>query len=169
MNFILRKWEVGDINNLVKHANNYNVSRYLTDAFPYPYTFEDGQQYLEFISKDNPTKAFAIDVDGETIGAIGLFPQTDIHRKNAELGYWLSEQYWGQGIMVRAIKEITEYGFNTFDIIRIFARPFSINIQSQKVLQKAGFVKEGTFQKTIYKNGEYMDEIYFSLYKSDIK
>ena len=166
MNFTLREWRIEDIENLVKHGNNYNVAQYLTDAFPYPYTFEDGQQYLEFISKDNPTKVFAIDIDGETVGSVGIFPQSGIHRKNAELGYWLSEQYWGQGIMVKAI---IEYGFKTFDITRIFARPFSINIQSQRVLQKAGFVKEAIFQKTVFKNGEYIDEIYFSISKSQTK
>lgn len=169
MNFTLREWRAEDLDNLVKHANNYKVARYLTDAFPYPYTSKDGQQYLEFISTDNPAKVFAIDVDGEAIGCIGIFPQSDIHRKNAEMGYWLSEQYWGRGIMVKAIKEIVKYGFNTFDIIRIFARPFNVNIQSQRVLQKAGFVKEAVFQKTVFKNGEYVDEIYFSIYKSQTK
>lgn len=161
MNFILRRWELQDLGSLVKHANNYKIARYLTDTFPYPYTLDDGLHYIKLVSEETPIRAFAIDVNGEAVGSIGIFPQSDIHKKNAELGYWLSEQYWGQEIMVKAVQEIVEYGFNTFDITRIFARPFSVNIPLQRVLQKAGFVKEATFEKTIFKNGEYIDEIYY--------
>lgn len=160
----LRKWEPTDVKNLVKHANNYKIARYLTDDFPFPYTTEAGKGYIQFVSEDNPTKVFAIDIDGEAVGSIGIFPQSGIHRKNAEIGYWLSEEYWGHRIMVKAIKKIVEYGFNTFDITRIFARPFNINMQSQKVLQKAGFIEEATFRKSVFKNEEYFDEIFFCIY-----
>jgi len=168
MDLKLRQWVPDDIDNLVKHANNYNIGRFLTDAFPHPYTFEDGRQFIELVSNDDPVKVFAIDIDGEAVGSIGLFPQSDVHKKNAELGYWLSEEYWGQGIMPKAIKEMVEYGFKTFDITRIFARPFGTNTQSQKVLQKAGFTKEATFKKALIKENKFLDEIYFSIYKPDI-
>lgn len=169
MNVKLRTWRLSDAAGIVKHANNYNVAQYLTDDFPFPYTFEDAVLYIGSVSGNDPVKVFAIDVDGEAVGSIGIFPQAGIYRKNAEIGYWLSEEYWGRGIMLKAIKEIVRYGFNTFDITRIFARPFAINIQSQKVLQKAGFVKEATFQKSVFKNNEYMDEVYFSVCRSSDK
>ena len=88
---------------------------------------------------------FAIDVNGEAVGGIGLHPQTDIHRKNAELGYWLAEPFWGKGIVSKAILEIIEFGFKTYDIDRIFARPFGTNAASQKVLEKN--VKQFQLQK----------------------
>lgn len=96
------------------------------------------------------------------MGSIGIFPQSDIHEKNAEMGYWLSEKYWGLGIMPRAIQEMVEYGFKTFDITRIFARPFSTNRGSQRVLEKAGFELEAKLKKAIYKDGEYLDEWIYS-------
>ena len=65
--------------------------------------------------------------------------------------------------MVRAVNEIVAYGFKTFDITRIYARVYSMNTQSQRVLQKSGFVEEATFKNTILKNGEYMDEIYYGI------
>ena len=161
MDIKLRKWNEADLDNLVKYANNYDVAKWLTNGFPHPYTQEDGKAYLSMIAKDNPTKVFAIDVNGEAVGSIGIFPQADIHEKNAEIGYWLAENYWGQGIMSKAIQKIVEYGFQTFDIVRVFARPFSTNLKSQRVLEKAGFVLEARLKKALFKNEEFMDELIY--------
>ena len=165
MEFKLRKWEKSDIDSMVKYANNINVAKYLTDQFPHPYAKEDAEAYLNLIENDNPIKVFAIDVNGEGVGSVGIFPQNDIHRKNAEIGYWLAEEFWGKGIMSEAIRQITDYGFKTFDVTRIFARPFDVNIASQKALLKAGYTFEAKFEKALYKNGEYCDELYFSIKK----
>jgi len=162
MDIKLRKWSEADLDSLVKYANNSDVAKWLTNGFPHPYTPEDGKTYLSMIANDNPTKVFAIDVNGEAIGSIGIFPQTDIHEKNAEIGYWLAEKYWGQGIMSKAIEEIVEYGFQTFDIVRIFAKPFSTNLKSHRVLEKAGFVLEARLEKALFKNGEFMDELIYA-------
>ncbi len=165
MDIKLRKWNEGDLNSLVKYANNWNVAKWLTNGFPHPYTIEDGKAYLSMIANDNPMKVFAIEVCGEAVGSIGVFPQSDIHEKSAEMGYWLAEEFWGQGIMPKAIQEVVEYGFRTFDIVRIFARPFSTNLNSQRVLEKAGFRLEARLTKALYKNGEFMDELIYAKFK----
>jgi RimJ/RimL family protein N-acetyltransferase len=165
MELKLRKWTEADLDGLIKYANNQNVAKWLTNSFPHPYTHEDGRAYLSMIANDNPLKVFAIEVNGEAVGSIGIFPQTDIHGKSAEMGYWLAEEYWRQGIMTKAIQEIVTYGFRTFDIVRIFARPFSTNLNSQRVLEKAGFSLEARLQKALFKNGEFMDEIIYAKLK----
>lgn len=165
--FTLRPWVETDLDSLVKHADNFNVARYLTDAFPYPYTRESGIAYLQLIANDTPTKVFAIDINGEAVGSIGIFPQADIHAKSAEIGYWLSESCWGRGIMPAAVRQIADYGFRTFDIVRIYARPFSINKGSQRVLEKAGFTHEATLKKALVKLGEVMDEHIYALWKEN--
>ena len=161
MEFQLREWRKSDMEDMHEHANNYNIAKWLTNQFPYPYTKEDAKNYLDLLKNDNPTKVFAIVVDGKAVGSIGIFPQSDIHEKSAEIGYWLSEKYWGKGIMSRAIQEITAYGFNTFDIVRVFARPFSTNKGSQRALEKAGFELEARLKNALYKNGEVMDEMIY--------
>jgi ribosomal-protein-alanine N-acetyltransferase len=108
-------------------------------------------------------KVFAIEVDGIACGSIGIFPQTDVHRKNAEMGYWLAEDYWGRGIITEAIERTIEYGFRTFDINRIFARPYATNRASQRVLEKAGMRLEARFEKSLFKNGEFLDECIYSI------
>ena len=82
-----------------------------------------------------------------------------------ELGYWLAEPFWGQGIITRAIGQMVQYGFENFDITRIFARPFGTNIGSQKALKKAGFLLEARFEKTLFKNGQFLDELVYALRK----
>lgn len=169
MNFSLRPWNINDLENLVKHANNPNISKYMTDGFPNPYTIENGRAFIEMAVLHHPTRLFAIILDNEAVGGIGIHPQTDIMRKNAELGYWLSEEHWGKGIITNAIKEMVNYAFKNFEITRIYARPFGNNLASQKVLQKAGLQLEARLKNTIYKNHEYLDELIYSIHKSEIK
>lgn len=159
----LRPWQLSDLGSMVAFANNFNIAKNLTDKFPYPYTEKDGISYLNMVMMDDPIRVFAIDIDGLAVGSIGVFPQDDIHRLNAEMGYWLAEPYWGKGIVPQAVILMVEYAFRTFPIDRIFARPFGSNIASQRVLEKAGFVLEGRFEKALIKNGVLEDELYYSI------
>jgi len=161
MNYTLRPFRESDLASLVKYANNYNIAKFLTNQFPHPYTDEDGRKFISRVANNDPVNVFAIEVNDEAAGAIGIFLQSDIHEKNAEMGYWLAEPFWGNGIITRAIVETAEYGFKTFDITRIFARPFSINPASQRVLEKAGFTCEARLSNAIFKNGSYMDELIY--------
>lgn len=163
MNFTLRPWTINDLDNLVKFANNEKIAKYMTDQFSHPYTIEKGRSFIEFASKPSPLHVFAIDVNGQAVGGIGVHPQTDIHSKNAELGYWLAEPFWGKGIVTKSVRQMIDYGFKNFDIDRIFARPFGTNKGSQKVLEKAGFILEAKFEKTLFKNGEYFDEMVYAV------
>lgn len=163
MQFSLRPWNSNDLQSLVKYANNWNVAKNLTNKFPHPYTEQDGQSFIEMATSDDPIHIFAIDINGEAAGGIGLHPQPDIFIKNAELGYWLGEPFWGQKIISSAIKQIVDFGFSTYDIDRIFARPFGTNIVSQKVLEKNNFKLEGRFEKVLFKNGIYLDELVYAI------
>lgn len=162
----LRPWQLSDHGSMVAFANNFNIAKNLTDKFPYPYTEKDGISYLNMVMMDDPVRVFAIDIDGVAVGSIGVFPQDDIHRLNAEMGYWLAEPYWGKGIVTQAIRLMVDYSFRTFPIDRIFARPFGSNIASQRVLEKAGFVLEGRFDKALIKNGVLEDELYYAFRRS---
>ena len=164
-NYRLRPWTHDDLNDLVSEANNPKIARFLTDQFPHPYTLESGQAFLKMVMNADPVNVLAIEVEGIASGAIGIHPQKDIFRMNGELGYWLAEKHWGKGIMTNAIKDMVLYAFKKFDINRIFTRPYGNNIGSQRVLEKAGFVFEARFEKTIIKNGELLDELVYSIRK----
>lgn len=165
MQFNLRSWSLSDIDSLVEYGNNFNIAKNMRNVFPHPYTKEAGLKFIAKMNQFNPPQVFTIDINGTASGGIGIFPQEDIMCKNAELGYWLAEPFWGNGIITTAIKEMVEYGFKTFDINRIFAIPFGSNIASQKTLEKAGFRLEATLENTIYKYGEYQDELIYAIRK----
>ena len=163
MNFNLRPWTQADLPSLVKYANNLNIAKNLTNQFPHPYLEENGRNFIEMAASHTPTRIFAIEIDGAASGGIGLHPQADIQLKNAELGYWLAEPFWGHGIITQAIGQMVKYGFDNFEIDRIFARPFGTNTGSCRALEKAGFTLEARFEKTLFKNGEYLDELIFAI------
>jgi len=165
MDFHLRPWLLTDIDCLVRYANNPRIAANLTDAFPHPYTLPDGEHFIAMATSESPVRIFAIEVEGNAAGGIGLHPQHDVYRKNMELGYWLAEPYWGKGIATRAVVQMTAYGFAAFDIERIFARPYGHNVGSQKVLEKAGYTLEARLEKTILKNGEMLDELIYAARK----
>jgi len=162
--FKLRSWEKEDLGSLVKYADNLNIARNMTDRFPHPYSEKDGRGFIEFATTDDSAHIFAIEVDGEAAGGIGIHFQHDIYRKNAELGYWLGEPFWGHGIISRAIQQVVDFTFqNDNEIDRIFARPFGSNTASQKVLEKNGFSLEARFVKTLIKNGGLQDELVYAI------
>lgn len=163
MEVILRPWNSDDIESLVENANNFEIARFMSDAFPHPYTIENAKNFIAFATKDDPVHIFAIEINGKAVGGIGIHPQADIMRKNAELGYWLGEKYWGKGVISKAIQEIIPFAFKTYDITRIYARPFGTNVASKRVLEKAGFKLEASIKETIFKNGEYLDELVYAI------
>ena len=151
----IRKWRPEDAKNLSELLNNKKILDNLRDGLPFPYTESDAIDYISaMLSADkNSVFAFAIEVDGEVAGSIGIFRQENIHSKTAETGYYLGEKYWNKGIATSAVIKACDFVFKNTDIIRIFAEPFSRNVASCRVLEKAGFVCEGTLRKNAVKNG----------------
>lgn len=161
----IRKWNLNDAKELAEAISNKKVQDNLRDGLPYPYTEQDGQEFIrEMLAADeNTTFAFAIIYDSKVIGSIGVFRQSNIHYRTAELGYYIAEEYWGKGIMTDAVKQVCSYVFSNSDIIRIYAEPFSHNIGSCRVLEKAGFTFEGTLSRNAVKNGKVIDMKMYAL------
>lgn len=158
--FTLRPFKDGDEASLVANANNIKVFNNVKDNFPHPYTHEDAVWWVNASKQtDQAITCFAIDVNGEVIGAIGIILGSDIQRLTAEIGYWLGENYWSKGIATEALKQMVNYVFKTFpEIVRIWAAVFEHNKSSMKVLGKAGFEFEGIRKKGAVKNGLVIDE-----------
>ena len=163
----IRKWELSDAKDLATALSNKKVQDNLRDGLPYPYTEQDGKEFISAMlsADENETFAFAIMVDDKVVGSIGIFRQGNIHSQTAELGYYIAEEYWGKGIMTEAVKQICEYVFGDSDIIRIYAEPFAYNIASCRVLEKVGFQYEGTLRSNAVKNGKVIDMKMYSLIK----
>lgn len=95
--------------------------------------------------------------------SIGAFRKNNIHRQTAEMGYYLAEEYWGMDIMTEAIRQLCKIIFDTTDILRIYAEPFTYNTGSRRALEKAGFAFEGIMKNNAVKNGKVLDMALYSL------
>ena len=169
--FKLRTWRTEDAESVARAANNPDIAKNLRNVFPNPYSLEDAKWYVnDCISNEGKHQiARAIVVDGQAVGSIGVFVKDDVYEKSAELGFWLSQDYWRNGIMSRAVRTICREAFAAFDIVRIFAEPFADNAGSRKVLEKAGFTYEGTMRNGVYKNGEIHSYCMYSLLREELE
>jgi RimJ/RimL family protein N-acetyltransferase len=166
MKFELRSLRQSDAGSLAKHANNQKIANNLTDVFPYPYLLQNAVDFIALKQTEEPLKVFAIVINNEAVGVISIHPQTGIYEITAELGYWLSEQYWGQGIMSEVVSKTINYTFNTFEkVIKIYAKVYDFNIASAKVIEKNNFIKEAVLKKAAVKNGKIIDLIYYAIFK----
>ncbi len=169
MEGLIREWRTEDAKDLAKALSNQHILDNLRDGIPYPYTEEDAKGYIQAMLAADPkvTFAFAITVENRVIGSIGVFRQSNIHSKTAEMGYYIAEDFWGQGIGTSVVRQICDYVFNNTDIIRIYAEPFSHNQKSCRILEKAGFTYEGTLRSNAVKNGMVIDMKMYSMLKED--
>jgi len=162
-NLNLRPFIDSDANALAMLCNNIRIWNNLRDYIPFPYTEQNATDFIKYCQNENPQLTFAIEYNGEFAGSIGLVAQTDVYKLTAELGFWIGEPFWGKGIATKAVRLMTEYGFNNLGLIRIFAGVFDFNKASQRVLEKTGFKLEATFEKSIFKNHQICDEYRYGL------
>jgi len=154
----LRRWVQADAEGLARLADNRNIWINLRDRFPHPYTRADADGWIAHCAAETgkPTQ-FAIDLDGVAIGGIGVEMKSDVHRLTAEIGYWIGEPHWGEGIASAATVEMTRYAFAEFPLERLEALVFEWNPASRRVLEKAGYVLEGRLTRCIVKDGRIGD------------
>ncbi len=164
MEFTLRKWAGEDAPALVKYASNKKIADNLRDGFPHPYTINDAWAFLQATLNADEAKSLyrAIDVGGEAVGSAGIFFKDNVYRKSAEIGYWLGEPFWGNGIATAAIRLMCEEVFKRRDIVRIYAEPYAHNAASCRALTNAGFELEGVLRQSIYKNGVIFDSCIYA-------
>jgi len=161
--FILRPFRRRDEESLVENINNKKIYRN-TLRIPYPYKLKDARWWINHNLKLNKNKKkheinFAIEINGEVIGGIGL---DKIYGHCAEIGYWLGEKYWGRGIMTEAVKLVTKYGFEKLGLRRIYAFTFLFNKASAAVLKNTGYKYEGRLRKHVKKGDKFMDDLLFA-------
>jgi len=154
----LRPWQARDIDSLCQLANNAKVSRFLRDAFPFPYLRQDAELWVQASIDPSPGKDLAVDFQGQLIGGLGIHPFADVYRHSAEIGYWLGEPFWSQGFGTEAVGGLVRWAFESLPLIRIQAGVFEGNQASMRVLEKAGFMLEAVLKKHVVKEGKLLNE-----------
>lgn len=164
---LLRPLVSADAEALASHANDHDVWLNLRDRFPHPYSLRDAEEYIAAVAARPLQTSFGIIVDGEAAGSVSLMPGKDIERTTAEIGYWLGRPFRGRGIATEAVRAATLYAFDQLGMHRVFAVPFGRNPASTRVLEKAGYVREGILRRSAVKDGKLIDQILYAAYDDD--
>jgi RimJ/RimL family protein N-acetyltransferase len=160
---VLRAWERGDAATLVRHADNRTVWLTLGDRFPHPYRRADAERWLDAVVGQDPVLHFAIVVNGEAAGGVGLELQQDVFKRSAVVGFWLGESHWGRGIATAALRAVSDYAFASFDLCRLQGYVFEHNAASMRVMEKAGYVREALLRKAATKDGKTFDLLVYAM------
>lgn len=149
--FALRRWRAGDLDALLRHADDPLVVRGLSDRFPNPYTRADGEAFLAGRVVDLDEPVLAIEIGGEACGSIAIRQGRGERDHSGELGYWLGRAHWGRGVMRRAVALYLPWAMQALRLSRVQATVLDINPASARVLQLNGFVEEGLLRGAIRK------------------
>lgn len=155
MKIELKKWEAGDVQALAQICSETDRN-FLSDRLPDPYTEADAERWISFVQNEEGKAGIfrAIKADGMIVGNISAELKSDVYRRDAEVGYLLSDPYSGQGIMTEALKLLCIIAFQELDICRLTGLVYEPNIASRRVLEKNGFIIEGIMKQAVTKNGK---------------
>lgn len=168
-NIELCSWNYSHIDSLLQQANSKDITKYLGDLFPHPYTIDDANAWIKYNLELEDDINFAIMYNDKCIGSFGIIESKDIYAKNIEIGYWIGKEYHNKGIITKTVNKMVNYCFNTLDINRIEAKVFANNYASQNILTKCNFTLEATLKEAVYKNEEFLDLYLYRILKSEKK
>ncbi len=130
----LRPLARADIPALAELAGDYAVARWLS-VVPHPYTQDDAREFLTFLQGAGPLAGLGIEAPEGLVGVIGIDPG---------LGYWLGRAHWGKGYMSEAAGALVGHYFATSGADHLTSGYFEGNAASARVLEKLGFVSNGS-------------------------
>lgn len=176
-NITIRPYRLSDAPALSYHGNNRKIWLNLTDRFPHPYTEASAETWITicldpasfFKAHDGRLlpSTYVICLDDQPIGSIGLERHSS-HPHSVDLGYWLGEDHWGQGIMSLAAAAFLRWSFNTFSwITRIGGDAYGYNEASMHILQRIGMKSEGRRRLAVHKDDHDVDLVLFGIVRSE--
>jgi len=184
---LLRPFTLNDVEDVLEYINDPEWSEYQVNIPSTPYTREYVETLVIMFSDPSfwetghpglpPTgdgagllQIFAVVLEGRVIGEIAL-NQRDEDRRNerVELAYTLSRRHWGKGLATEAVQAVMKWAFQTYSFNRMYAWCDPRNIGSWRVLEKLGMKHEGQLRGHLKSNGEYRDQLYYGILRSEWK
>jgi len=165
---ILRTLRMSDAEDIYEYCKDREVSRY-TQNMPYPYKRKYAAEFIKICEKNWKQKTgytYGIEYNGKIIGNVGLAIKPG---KIAEMGYSLSREYWGKGIMTEASKLMLREAFKRLKLHKIYATHHPKNPASGKVMQKTGMKYEGLLREHSFAKGKYWDLVQYGILRREYR
>ncbi len=139
---ILRPWRQSDLDDFYEYAGVDGVGQ-MAGWQPHE-SIQKSQMILDLFIREKKTFALELRENGKVIGSLGLEPREKSHEipealMGREIGYVLSKDYWGRGLMPEAVKAVIDYCFTVLDFDYLTCGHFYGNNQSCRVIEKCGF------------------------------
>ncbi len=168
---ILRKMKPDDAEAVFAYASDPEVTRYV--IWETHRSIEDSGAFLDLVlskyeSGGEPEWGMVYKGDHRFVGTCGIVSWEPYHGR-AELGYALSRDYWGRGLMAEAAGAMISFGFREMNLNRIEARCIAENTASTRVMEKAGMLCEGTLRQRELIKGEHRDIKIYSILRDERK
>lgn len=146
--------------------NDKDVLSYAYDSVPFPFKEKDATEWIFLQMSQKPARRLFIFWNNQLVGEIGITLKEDIFRLNAEIGYFIGKEYWGNGIATKAIGLMVDYVFENFEVTRINAGVMKPNKASMKALEKNGFLLEAIRKQEVIKNNKILDNYHWVKFKN---
>ena len=165
MTITLHKWIAADREALMALCNAVDRT-FLSDRLPYPYTEADADWWLGMVAENEGKEGVwrSIWVDGQLVGSISVERKNDGGKAIGEIGYMILTPFWSQGIGTEALRQICEIAYRELELQQIVGNVFSENVASARVLEKNGFLLEGTMEGAVVKGGK---KVFVRVYRLD--
>lgn len=194
---LVRRYILSDAEALAAAANFPSITNHIRDGFPSPYAVADAEQFIArvrpadtasypvglgiFIKASSRSDNTATNTDTDAgkssdskqadllIGGMGVIPMANVHYRTWELGYWFTPAVARQGYGLEAVRGFVPWAFAMFpDLLRVECHPFSSNVASIGLLEKAGFQREGMKRASVVKDGVVLDELIYGVIREDL-
>ena len=161
----LRPWTLGDALAVFGYASDPRFGRFL--PLPDPYSILDAEQFCErCVASDwDIHQQFAIEFEGFVVGDVNL--RIDRSAGTGTIGYGISADYWGRGIVTEAATALVGHAFGALNLQKIVATADAENIASWRVMERLGMQREGYFRSHRVLRGERRDVVQYGLLATD--
>jgi len=154
--YFVRQMEIKDLKNIVSNAKNPEIANNNTVVKKYN-TLSKAKKYIQKMQEKEENKEgyeLVIEGTGSAFGGVLSLHHIDYTKGTGYIGYWLTRDNWGKGIISRAIIHLLPFAFNYLGLKKLYAKTLVTNLRSQKVLERVGF-------KAVGKGGKSPEEYYF--------
>ncbi|SIS54678.1 GNAT family N-acetyltransferase [Salimicrobium flavidum] len=165
---LLRPYNMEDATDVSALADDEEIAR--RTFVPHPYTVEDAESWIsthaEFLEEGSAYPLAMIEKEsGRLTGTMTL--RVNTKHRNGELAYWVGQPFWGRGYASEAAQCVTDFGFDSLELERIWGRALSDNEASQKVMTKTGLLYEGVLRHEVFHDGEFKDTYMYGMIRAD--
>ncbi len=164
---LLRPLASTDLRRCVKWFSDPQVIRFLGRNSPVPMA-EEERWFRDYEGRTDE-QIFAIEVEGQHIGNLGLHKINRVHRK-AEVGIVIGEPtFWSKGHGTEAMRVALRYGFHVLGLNKISLDVLEYNVRAIRTYERLGFQREGLHREDVYKDGRFVDVVRMSILARELR